>query len=102
MSTTERPEFVPAGAGLAATIAHETHGDLADPGPIAVRARGYWEQVWIRFRRDKVAIAGGVFIVVLIFAAFAGGSCGLARRHSPHQLSASPGTSGSARSFGRR
>jgi ABC-type dipeptide/oligopeptide/nickel transport system permease subunit len=73
VSTTERPEFVPAGAGLAASIAHETHGDLGDPGPIAVRARGYWEQVWIRFRRDKVAIAGGVFIVVLIFAAFAGG-----------------------------
>jgi peptide/nickel transport system permease protein len=73
VSTTERPEYVPAGAGLAATIAQETHGDFGDPGAIAVRARGYWEQVWIRFRRDKVAIAGGVFIIVLIFAAFAGG-----------------------------
>jgi ABC-type dipeptide/oligopeptide/nickel transport system permease subunit len=73
VSTTERPEFVPAGAGLAATIAHETHGDLGGLGTVPVRARGYWEQVWLRFRRDKVAIAGGVFIVVLVFAAFAGG-----------------------------
>ena len=73
MSTTERPEFVPAGAGLAATIAHETHGEIGDLGTVAVRARGYWEQVWIRFRRDRVAIASGVFIVLLIFAAFAGG-----------------------------
>jgi ABC-type dipeptide/oligopeptide/nickel transport system permease subunit len=29
--------------------------------------------VWIRFRRDRVAIAGGIFILFLIFAAFAGG-----------------------------
>jgi peptide/nickel transport system permease protein len=37
-----------------------------------VRARGYWEQVWRRFRRDKIAIAGGVFVILLVFAAFAG------------------------------
>jgi ABC-type dipeptide/oligopeptide/nickel transport system permease subunit len=73
VSTTERPEFVPAGAGLAATIAHETHGEIGEFDAVLVRARGYWEQVWIRFRRDRVAIAGGIFIVVLIFAAFAGG-----------------------------
>ena len=29
-------------------------------GEIEIKARGYWEQVWIRFRRDKFAIAGGV------------------------------------------
>ena len=73
MPTTERPEFVPAGAGLAATIAIETHGEIGDFGAVPVRARGYWEQVWIRFRRDKVAIVGGVFIILLVFAAFAGG-----------------------------
>ncbi|HEY4347420.1 MAG TPA: ABC transporter transmembrane domain-containing protein, partial [Gaiellaceae bacterium] len=72
MSTTERPEFVPAGAGLAATVAVETHGEIGAPETIQVRARGYWEQVWIRFRRDRVAIAGGVFIIFLIFAAFIG------------------------------
>src|SRR5215203_1874405 len=39
---------------------------------VPVRARGYWEQVWIRFRRDKLAIAGGVFVILLTFAAFIG------------------------------
>src|SRR5574338_1210730 len=38
----------------------------------SVRARGYWEQVWLRFKRDRVAIAGGVFIIVLVLAAFIG------------------------------
>ena len=73
MSTTERPELVPAAAGLAATIAAETHGAVGEGDPTFVRARGYWEQVWLRFRRDRVAIAGGVFIILLILAAFAGG-----------------------------
>jgi peptide/nickel transport system permease protein len=39
---------------------------------VAVKARGYWEQVWRRLRRDKLAIAGGVIIVMLVFAAFVG------------------------------
>ena len=38
----------------------------------AIRARGYWEQVWIRFRRDKAAIAGGVFVVLLLLFAYGG------------------------------
>src|SRR4051812_36636862 len=37
-----------------------------------VRARGYWEQVWRRLRRDKIAIAGGVFIILLVLGAFFG------------------------------
>ena len=37
-----------------------------------VKARGYWEVVWLRFRRDKFAIVGGAFIVLLILAAFIG------------------------------
>ncbi|HEY2326010.1 MAG TPA: ABC transporter permease [Gaiellaceae bacterium] len=41
--------------------------------PEAVKARGYWELVFIRFRRDKIAVVSVVFIVFLIFAAFAGG-----------------------------
>jgi peptide/nickel transport system permease protein len=73
VSTTERPELVPAAAGLAATIAAETHGEVGDVDTTRVRARGYWEQVWLRFSRDRVAIAGGVFIILLVFCAFAGG-----------------------------
>ena len=38
-----------------------------------VRARGYWEQVWRRFRRDKVAIGSGVFLILLVVVAIAGG-----------------------------
>jgi peptide/nickel transport system permease protein len=59
-----------AGAGLASAIAIETHGELGEIE--AIRARGYWEQVWIRFRRDKVAIGGGIFIIFLIVAAYGG------------------------------
>jgi peptide/nickel transport system permease protein len=57
--------------GLAgAAIEHALEVEPTDDMP--VRARGYWEQVWIRFRRDKVAIAGGVFIIFLFLAAFFG------------------------------
>jgi peptide/nickel transport system permease protein len=57
-------------AGLAGAVVTETHGELGEVE--AVRARGYWEQVWRRFRRDKIAIAGGIFIVLLFVIAFAG------------------------------
>jgi len=46
--------------------------DITELGEIEIQARGYWEQVWRRFRRDKVAIAGGIFIIFLFFVAFAG------------------------------
>ena len=39
----------------------------------AVKARGYWELVWIRFRRDKLALASVGFIILLFLAAFVGG-----------------------------
>ena len=71
MATTERPERLSSGAGLGASVAVETGGALGEAEQ-QVRARGYWEQVWIRFRRDKVAIGSGIFIVFLFFTAFAG------------------------------
>jgi len=37
-----------------------------------VRARGYWEGIWLRLRKDKLALAGAVFVVFLFFTAFAG------------------------------
>jgi peptide/nickel transport system permease protein len=57
------------GAGLGAAVAVESGSEL---GTEAVRARGYWELVWRRFRRDKVAIASGIFIIFLILVAFVG------------------------------
>ena len=55
-------EVLSAGAGLAAEVALESGGELGEI--TAVRARGYWEQVWIRFKKDKVAIASG-FVIIL-------------------------------------
>jgi peptide/nickel transport system permease protein len=66
----DRREVLSAGAGLAAEVALESGGELGEVGD--VKARGYWEQVWRRFRRDKVAIASGFFIIFLFIAAFAG------------------------------
>src|ERR671937_3044718 len=64
------PEILSSGAGLAAAIAVETGTELGELEP--VRARGYWEQVWRRFRRDKVAIGAGVFIILMFLGAFVG------------------------------
>jgi len=69
MATQER-EVLSSAGGLAGTVAVESGGELGEVQEI--RARGYWEQVWRRFRRDKVAIASGMFIIFLFFTAFAG------------------------------
>ncbi len=39
-------------------------------GTQAVAARGYWELVWSRFKRDRIALASVVFIVLLFFSSF--------------------------------
>jgi peptide/nickel transport system permease protein len=70
MPNPEKEVVLGAGAaGLGAAVATETHGAL---GEGEIRARGYWELVWIRFKRDKVAIASGIFIILLILGAFIG------------------------------
>ena len=72
MSSTppEKEVVVSGAAGLGAAVASETGAELGSLE--SVRARGYWELVWIRFKRDKVAIASGIFIIVLVVVAFAG------------------------------
>jgi peptide/nickel transport system permease protein len=62
-------EVLSGGAGLAAAVALESGVEL---GELEIKARGYWEQVWRRFKRDKIAIAGGVTIIILILAGFIG------------------------------
>jgi peptide/nickel transport system permease protein len=37
-----------------------------------IRARGYWEQIWRRFKRDRVAIASIVFLVLLVLMVYPG------------------------------
>src|SRR5919108_6651813 len=70
MAPQEKDLVVSGAAGLGAAVASETHGELGEIE--AIRARGYWELVWIRFRRDKVAIASGIFIILLVLTAFIG------------------------------
>src|SRR5437763_16159682 len=69
MAQRDEKIVVSAGAGgLGAAIASESGTELGSMEEI--KARGYWELVWRRFRRDKVAIGSGVFIILLIFFAF--------------------------------
>jgi peptide/nickel transport system permease protein len=65
-------DLVSSQAGLAAAVAVESGPGLGE-GTEPIRARSYWEQVWIRFRRDKIAIASGVFIIFLVLTAIFGG-----------------------------
>jgi peptide/nickel transport system permease protein len=50
--------------------------DQLTPNAVAeldeIKARGYWEQVWRRFRHDRVAIASFFVIVALVLIAFPG------------------------------
>jgi peptide/nickel transport system permease protein len=56
-------------------------------GDVEIKARGYWEQVWRRFKRDKVAMAGGIFVVLLVITAVIGGPIAQAiLGHGPNDL----------------
>jgi peptide/nickel transport system permease protein len=86
MATKEKELVVSGAAGLGAAVAAEGAG--GGPGDLdAVRARGYWELVWIRFRRDKIAIISGIGIIVLLITAFVGAP--IAKKvlgHGPNQI----------------
>jgi peptide/nickel transport system permease protein len=90
MAQQEQKVIVPAGgAGLGAAIATESAGELGEVEEI--RARGYWELVWRRFRRDRVAIGSGIFIILLVLVAFAGAP--IAKHfvgHGPNDLFLTP------------
>ncbi len=65
--------------------------DFGPAGPATaqgeVRARSYWEQVWRRFKRDRVAIASVVFLILLILVVYPG--AWIAERllgHGPNQI----------------
>jgi peptide/nickel transport system permease protein len=62
----ERSTLLPgvaAGVGLGGGL----QGDLED-----IRARGYWEQAWRRFRRDRIALVSGIVIILIVLMAFVG------------------------------
>ena len=62
-------EILGSAAGLTGAVALESGPDL---GEGEIKARGYWEQVWRRFRRDKIAVGGGFTIILLLLLAFIG------------------------------
>ena len=91
MATKEKPDLVPDSAAL--TLPAEL--EPLPPDGVEVQARGYWEGVWLRLRRDKVAIAGGIFIIFLILGAFIGAP--IVKKllgHGPNDLFPYPGTGG--------
>jgi peptide/nickel transport system permease protein len=64
------PEIISSAAGFGAAAAGDHVADIGELEP--VKARGYWEQVWLRFKRDKAAIIGAFTIVFLILVSFVG------------------------------
>ena len=85
MTPPKHADLLSSGAGLASAVAIEVHGALGEID--VVKARGYWEQVWLRFRRDRVAIAGGIFILALILIAFVGAPLAESRLgHGPDDI----------------
>jgi ABC-type dipeptide/oligopeptide/nickel transport system permease subunit len=69
----QQSDVLSSGAGLAADISIETHGQLGASGPEStIKARSYWGSVWMRLKRDKLALAGGVTVILMILAAFFG------------------------------
>ena len=77
------------GGFLGAELAEE-HDEVT-----AVPARGYWEGIWLRLKRDKLALSGAVFIVLLVIVAFAGAP--IAQHflgHGPNDINPIPGPGG--------
>jgi len=70
MASTEKEVVVSGAAGLGAAVAAESGSDLWELD--STQPRGYWELVWLRFRHDRVAIASGICILVLLLVAFVG------------------------------
>ena len=86
MTAPKHRDLLSSGAGLASAIAVEAHGELGEDIE-AVKARGYWEQVWLRLKQDKVAILGGIFIVSLLLIAFVGAPIAANRLgHGPNDI----------------
>jgi len=78
-------ELLSSGAGLGAAVAVETGTELGELE--AVEARGYWEQVWRRLRKDKAALLSAGFIIFLLLAAYPGATLAKALLgHGPNDI----------------
>ena len=52
----------------AGTTVDEAPLDLSDE----IKARGYWESVWLTLKKDKAAVGGGITVIILILLCFVG------------------------------
>ena len=78
-------EILSSGAGLGAAVAVESGTELGELE--TVEARGYWEQVWRRLRKDKAAILSACFIIFLLLAAYPGATLAKALLgHGPNDI----------------
>ena len=68
-TTNKKQEVLGSGAGLASAVEVEAGTAL---GEVEIVARGYWEQVWRRFKRDRVAIGSIFFLIFLVLAVYPG------------------------------
>jgi peptide/nickel transport system permease protein len=64
--------------------------DQFEPAPadsvVAVRARSWWELLWVRFKRDKAAVTGAILIAVLVVLALAAPLFNVLLGHGPNDL----------------
>ena len=52
-----------------------------------IKARGYWESVWLTLRKDKAALGGGITVIVLILLCFVAAPIFAAiLGHGPNQI----------------
>jgi ABC-type dipeptide/oligopeptide/nickel transport system permease subunit len=67
-------------------IAPEAPAQVEDDA-VEIKTLGYWESVWRTFKRDKVAIGGGITIIVLILLCFIGAPIFVhILKHGPDEL----------------
>ena len=72
------------------TTAAETAGAPGAPAPEAehevIAGRSPWQLFWVRFRQDKFAIAGLVFIALIVLLAIAAPAFAAITGHGPNEL----------------
>ena len=86
MSTTKEDVAVAREIGAADPVIG-VDGDGAVEASDGVEARGYWEQIWRRFKRDRVAIGSIFFLIFVILVSYPGAI--IAEQlvgHSPNDL----------------
>lgn len=84
--SSQAPEPAAASAGAAGGVPLQTF-DTTIASAVEIKARGYWALVWMRFARDRLAVAAACFVVLIFVSAFVGAP--IASRilgHGPNEI----------------